>query len=934
MVKKYNIRISETLFTDITLDEKDVHPSNFCHKCYTKMVHIEQRKTSKVHSVPIWSPHSGTSCNTCAATSNVKPGKKKKKKSTGMGRPKSGVNIWSRKLIDQIIPKEKLSAEIPRDIPIDKIANLSEASLCRCCNCNYIASQPLMITVCQHLFCYKCFVPYIIGKEEINGVCSTCNVQIPMDGIIIPTHINHLISLLTIHCYKCNKGFSLLDFNALNEHEKNCIPPPSPSLLKDVFKMDEKTGVSRLAEEACLHILKTKMKQDNQLTQSCKLISGGPRPTVVSITPVACKPSNQVCTKTLRKRTLDLKNNLEMVAGSSKESTTLQTGLLLKSFDVEERQSILEISKIEKSYISADNLVAMKADLGMPWEKMKAMSRWLKKFSVTTASNAKQRVVAKQWHGDSFKVEDAPFTFPVKDRRNQFKICSAPLAYVENFPSHVLNLLDLLDENGQLFFNDINEAVQVKIGGDHGGNSFKMSFQIANVKNPNSKENTIVFCMFEAKDYRSNLEVALNMFREQIDHLQSLLWKNRRIEIFMFGDYQFQCIVYGITGANGRHCCLYCVATKEQIQSNSTIVEMRTLESIKTNFESFVSGGSVLKNAKNYFNCIYMPMFKIPLSQLCPPGLHIDLGTYLKFFNMFEEACQGVDDKIAVIAGNRHCVFSNVRKEIKNLYTSIEDKELKLDLVRDAIANAILANPDDEVVIKDTYEPRLIYLAEKISEKLEQIESLKASDSYREPGPCEKELDEVLKSLTVQRQAYHGKSFIGNHVHKMLQEESIQKLCRSINLIVNERTSDPEILDYADSISRKFEQLFTLYSSCSKLFNSCMYFQDSDLIDLEKCIIELFVYLRGVWPTESITPKLHMLESHVVPFIRMWRYGIGKYGEQGGEGIHSEFNNLSRVYCRIRSNTQRVESMLKEHGIRTHPLARKLKPQIKKRKKQ
>ena len=35
-------------------------------------------------------------------------------------------------------------------------------------------------------------------------------------------------------------------------------------------------------------------------------------------------------------------------------------------------------------------------------------------------------------------------------------------------------------------------------------------------------------------------------------------------------------------------------------------------------------------------------------------------------------------------------------------------------------------------------------------------------------GPCVKGLEDILKECNVQRQAYHGKSFIGNHVNKML----------------------------------------------------------------------------------------------------------------------------------------------------------------------
>ena len=67
--------------------------------------------------------------------------------------------------------------------------------------------------------------------------------------------------------------------------------------------------------------------------------------------------------------------------------------------------------------------------------------------------------------------------------------------------------------------------IHIKIGGDHGGNSFKMSYQVCNVEKPNSVHNTIVFSIFEAKDYRSNLMVALMRFKQQIDQLQSIQWQ-------------------------------------------------------------------------------------------------------------------------------------------------------------------------------------------------------------------------------------------------------------------------------------------------------------------------------------------------------------------------------------------------------------------------
>ena len=71
----------------------------------------------------------------------------------------------------------------------------------------------------------------------------------------------------------------------------------------------------------------------------------------------------------------------------------------------------------------------------------------------------------------------------------------------------------------------IKNEIHLKIGGDHGGGSFKMSFQVANVVNPNRKDNTVVFSIFEAKDYRVNIKLALERFKIQIKELQESTWQ-------------------------------------------------------------------------------------------------------------------------------------------------------------------------------------------------------------------------------------------------------------------------------------------------------------------------------------------------------------------------------------------------------------------------
>ena len=71
----------------------------------------------------------------------------------------------------------------------------------------------------------------------------------------------------------------------------------------------------------------------------------------------------------------------------------------------------------------------------------------------------------------------------------------------------------------------IKMEIHLKIGGDRGGGSFKVSFQVANVENPNRKVNTVVFSIFEAKDYRVNIKLALERFRIQIKQFQESPWQ-------------------------------------------------------------------------------------------------------------------------------------------------------------------------------------------------------------------------------------------------------------------------------------------------------------------------------------------------------------------------------------------------------------------------
>ena len=89
-----------------------------------------------------------------------------------------------------------------------------------------------------------------------------------------------------------------------------------------------------------------------------------------------------------------------------------------------------------------------------------------------------------------------------------------------------LNLIHLkLNRENLLQHSNIKDnEVHIKVGGDYGGGSFKICYQVVNVDKPNAKRNTNVFSIFEAKDCKPNLIVGLSRFIQQVNQLQSLCW--------------------------------------------------------------------------------------------------------------------------------------------------------------------------------------------------------------------------------------------------------------------------------------------------------------------------------------------------------------------------------------------------------------------------
>ncbi len=125
----------------------------------------------------------------------------------------------------------------------------------------------------------------------------------------------------------------------------------------------------------------------------------------------------------------------------------------------------------------------------------------------------------------------------------------------------------------------------------------------------------------------------------------------------------------------------------------------------------------------------------------------------------------------------------------------------------------------------------------------------------KEEGPFVKGLDRALASFNVQRQAYYSGTFIGNHVNRTLkvrygtkginihkpmytlyrhsfQPKNIDILCHSV--VTTAQQLCPSLTGEAETISRVFTQVLSLFGVCHNTYNTRKHLSDTEIDTLSK----------------------------------------------------------------------------------------------------
>ena len=132
-----------------------------------------------------------------------------------------------------------------------------------------------------------------------------------------------------------------------------------------ILQLDPTKALSDAHEKALAYMISIKASQS---TAPNKLIEVkcSPQPITYAPVTVARKSSGDVSARTLRKRTENLTNHLELVGGNTNEGLLTQVTHMVKGFDESERENIFKNFNYTVT-IPASHLASMTSSLNLSW---------------------------------------------------------------------------------------------------------------------------------------------------------------------------------------------------------------------------------------------------------------------------------------------------------------------------------------------------------------------------------------------------------------------------------------------------------------------------------------------------------------------------------------------------------------------------------------
>ena len=266
----------------------------------------------------------------------------------------------------------------------------------------------------------------------------------------------------------------------LRQHEKTCAFNPTSlhtpvraittvSLVGDVLQASPSKMCGDVADRLMSPIA---LSKTNEGRLEIKSTSQG-RPQVFQRITVASTSSQAASATTIRRHSSELQPLSQTVCGGP-TGARAQEVAGIKRLSIAEKDQLLQDIELHPTAPSPGAALAIKADVALSFSKFRQLTIWLKSMGVKLESERKMRAFIATQVPD-YSVETAPMMKRNGDLR------MAAVVYFPDLVSVVMFFLDKLDSVHRLTWsNGIPESeVWIKIGGDHSGGAFKLSFQVS-----------------------------------------------------------------------------------------------------------------------------------------------------------------------------------------------------------------------------------------------------------------------------------------------------------------------------------------------------------------------------------------------------------------------------------------------------------------------
>ena len=187
-------------------------------------------------------------------------------------------------------------------------------------------------------------------------------------------------------------------------------------------------------------------------------------------------------------------------------------------------------------------------------------------------------------------------------------------------------------------------------------------------------------------------------------------------------------------------------------------------------------------------------------------------------------------------------------------------------------------------------------------------------------GLCESQLNQFISDIKVKKKGGMGSQLVGDEVQRVLDADNRARLVNIIaGYTVTFRDESTQRFG-SDTEAIGFGYLLDLFESIYAAVMSVRSFDEARLHQLCNDIETMTNVYPRVFRFQSITPKLHVLMTHMLPFATQHNT-IGMMSEQSMEATHQSFKACDRQFQAITGRGRVLELSMRQHTIRTDALS-------------